>query len=96
MLMVTVLISMMEVEWKWNGNFKQMETRLIDELDNLINSLINQDEKYHEVFNSVMLDLTQHLSRLQSDSLSATSVLEILLYYRGTLQGEHNRNKKDD
>ena len=96
---VTVLISMMEVEQKLRGNFKQMETELIDKLDILINEN-REDEEYHEVFNSLMLDLTQQLSPSHSDSLSAafvssvSTLLERLLDYRGTLQGEHNRNKR--
>ena len=96
---VTVLISMMEVEQKLKGNFKQMETELIDKLDILINEN-REDEEYHEVFNSLMLDLTQQLEPKDTDSLSAafvssvSTLLERLLDYRGTLQGEHNRNKR--
>ena len=96
---VRVLISMMEVEQRLRGNFKQMETELIDKLDILINEN-REDEEYQEVFNSLMLDLTQQLSPSDSDSLSAafvssvSTLLERLLDYRGTLQGEHNRNKR--
>ena len=96
---VTVLISMMEVEQKLRGNFKQMETELIDKLDILINET-REDEEYHEVFNSLMLDLSQQLRPTDTDSLSAafvssvSTLLERLLDYRGTLQGEHNRNKR--
>ena len=96
---VTVLISMMEVEQKVKGNFKQMETELIDKLDILINDK-REDEEYQEVLNSLMLDLTQQLEPGDTDSLSTafvssvSTLLERLLDYRGTLQGEHNRNKR--
>ena len=96
---VMVLIGMMEVEQKLKGNFKQMETELIDKLDILINEN-REDEEYHEVFNSLMLDLSQQLRPSDSNSLSAafvssvSTLLERLLDYRGTLQGDHNRNKR--
>lgn len=93
---VPVLISMMEVEQNTRGTFKQMETELIDKMDMLINEN-REDEEYHEVFNSLMLDLTQQLEPASEGSVFVSSVstlLERLLDYRGTLEGEHNRNKR--
>ena len=93
---VPVLIGMMEVEQNTRGTFKQMETELIDKLDMLINEN-REDEEYHEVFNSLMLDLTQQLEPASQGSVFVSSVstlLERLLDYRGTLEGEHNRNKR--
>ena len=93
---VPVLISMMEVEQNTRGTFKQMESELIDKLDMLVNEN-REDEEYHEVFNSLMLDLTQQLEPASQGSVFVSSVstlLERLLDYRGTLEGEYNRNKR--
>ena len=96
---VPVLIDMMEVEQRIKGSFKQMETELIDKLDMLINEN-REDEEYHEVFNSLMLDLTQQLESPGQECpgsmfvSSVSTLLERLLDYRGTLEGDHNRNKR--
>ena len=100
-VIVPVLLDMMRVEQEVRGNFKQMETELIDKLDMLINES-EEDEEYPEAFNSLMLDLTQQLDSSETENLrhgsvfvcSLSSLLERLLDYRGTLQGDHNRNKR--
>ena len=95
-VVVPVLLEMMEVEQQHRGNFKQMETELIDKLDMLINEN-KEDEEYQEVFNSLMLDLSQQLEPSEPGSVfvsSVSSLLEKLLDYRGTLQGDHNRGKR--
>ena len=93
-----LLISMMDAEQRVKGNFKQMETELIDKLDILINEN-KGDNEYHQVFNSLMLDLVQHLDPTWRDMgtvfvSSVSRLLERLLDYRDVLQGEENRNKR--
>ena len=89
---VPVLLSMMEVEQRVRGNFKQMETELIDKLDMLINEN-REDAACHEAFNNLMLDLTQHLKPQKEDKddlgsvfvSSVSTLLERLLDYRQEL-----------
>ena len=93
-----LLISMMDAEQRVRGNFKQMETELIDKLDILI-SENKGDNEYHQVFNTLMLDLVQHLDPTWRDMgtvfvSSVSRLLERLLDYRDVLQGEENRNKR--
>jgi len=93
-----LLISMMDAEQRVKGNFKQMETELIDKLDILI-SENKGDNEYHQVFNTLMLDLVQHLDPTWRDMgtvfvSSVSRLLERLLDYRDVLQGEENRNKR--
>eukprot|EP00092_Neocalanus_flemingeri_P009289 GFUD01009995.1.p1 GENE.GFUD01009995.1~~GFUD01009995.1.p1 ORF type:complete len:1824 (+),score=321.37 GFUD01009995.1:199-5472(+) len=93
-----LLISMMDAEQRVKGNFKQMETELIDKLDILI-SENKGDNEYHQIFNSLMLDLVQHLDPTWRDMgkvfvSSVSRLLERLLDYRDVLQGEKNRNKR--
>ena len=96
---VPLLLDMMKVEQTVKGNFKQMETELIDKLDMLINEN-KEDEEYHEMFNSLMLDLTEHLEPADGDGpgsifiSSVSTLLERLLDYRDTLQGDNNRDKR--
>jgi len=93
-----LLIYMMEAEQRERGNFRQMETELIDKLDILISENKGDDE-YRQIFNSLMLDLVQHLDPTWRESgtmfvLSVSRLLERLLDYRDVLQGEENRNKR--
>jgi len=93
-----LLIYMMEAEQKEKGNFRQMETELIDKLDILI-SENKGDEEYRQIFNSLMMDLAQHLDPHWRESgtvfvRSVCQLLERLLDYRDVLQGEENRNKR--
>ena len=93
-----LLIYMMEAEQRERGNFKQMETELIDKLDILISENKGDDE-YRQIFNSLMLDLVQHLDPAWREMgtvfvLSVSRLLERLLDYRDVLQGEENRNKR--
>ena len=89
---------MMEAEQKERGNFRQMETELIDKLDILINENKGDDE-YRQIFNGLMLDLVEQLDPAWRDVcqvyvLSVSRLLERLLDYRDVLQGEENRNKR--
>ena len=75
-----------------------METELIDKLDILI-SENKGDEEYRQIFNSLMMDLAQHLDPHWRESgtvfvRSVCQLLERLLDYRDVLQGEENRNKR--
>ena len=93
-----LLIFMMEAEQRERGNFRQMETELIDKLDILISENKGDDE-YRQIFNSLMLDLVEHLDPEWREMgtvfvLSVSRLLERLLDYRDVLQGEENRNKR--
>ena len=85
-----LFILMVEEEQKARGNFKQVETELIDKMDILISENKGDDE-YRRLFNNMMLDLVQQLDPQYRDSgtefvSSVSRLLERLLDYRDVLQ----------
>ncbi|XP_046396689.1 dedicator of cytokinesis protein 3 [Ischnura elegans] len=94
-----IFFDMMECEQQARGNFKQVESELIDKLDILISENKGDDE-YRKLFNTILLD------RVQSENdpawkgsgaafiSSVTRLLERLLDYRSVIQGDENRDKR--
>ena len=82
-----ILTGLMEVEQGVRGNFKQTETELVEKLDILINDS-REDEEYKEVFSSLLLDLAPQLDQGSVFVSSVSALLERLLDYRETLEGE--------
>ncbi|XP_066992689.2 dedicator of cytokinesis protein 3 [Anabrus simplex] len=99
-----IFFDMMECEQKVRGNFKQVESELIDKLDILISENKGDDE-YRQLFNTmehlsaVLLDRVQSEDPAWKDSgaafiSSVTRLLERLLDYRSVIQGDENRDKR--
>ncbi|XP_059476423.1 dedicator of cytokinesis protein 3 isoform X1 [Neocloeon triangulifer] len=99
-----IFFDMMEVEQRARGNFKQVESELIDKLDLLISENKGDDE-YRQLFNTmehlsaVLLDRVQSEDPAWRDSgaafiSSVTRLLERLLDYRSVIQGDENRDKR--
>ncbi|XP_031345086.1 dedicator of cytokinesis protein 3 isoform X3 [Photinus pyralis] len=99
-----IFFDMMECEQKVRGNFRQVESELIDKLDILISENKGDDE-YRRLFNTmehlsaVLLDRVQSEDPAWKDSgaafiSSVTRLLERLLDYRSVIQGDENRDKR--
>ncbi|XP_063227619.1 dedicator of cytokinesis protein 3 [Bacillus rossius redtenbacheri] len=93
-----IFFDMMECEQKARGNFKQVESELIDKLDILISENKGDDE-YRQLFNTMLLDRVQSEDPAWKDSgaafiSSVTRLLERLLDYRSVIQGDENRDKR--
>uniref|UniRef100_T1IUW7 Dedicator of cytokinesis protein 3 n=1 Tax=Strigamia maritima TaxID=126957 RepID=T1IUW7_STRMM len=93
-----IFFDMMDCEQKVKGNFKQVESELIDKLDILVSENKGDDE-YRQLFNTILLD------RVKSDEPawkengtafinSVTRLLERLLDYRNVMEGDENRDKR--
>jgi len=54
-----IFFDMMECEQKYHGNFKQVESELIDKLDILISENKGDDE-YRQLFNTMWVPVTGH------------------------------------
>ncbi|KAI4460497.1 dedicator of cytokinesis [Holotrichia oblita] len=93
-----IFFDMMECEQKARGNFRQVESELIDKLDILISENKGDDE-YRRLFNTMLLDRVQAEDPAWKDSgaafiSSVTRLLERLLDYRSVIQGDENRDKR--
>ncbi|KAK7862569.1 hypothetical protein R5R35_004185 [Gryllus longicercus] len=99
-----IFFDMMQCEQQAHGNFKQVESELIDKLDILISENKGDDE-YRQLFNTmehlsaVLLDRVQSEDPAWKDSgaafiSSVTRLLERLLDYRSVIQGDENRDKR--
>ncbi|XP_033610429.1 dedicator of cytokinesis protein 3 isoform X2 [Cryptotermes secundus] len=93
-----IFFDMMECEQKYHGNFKQVESELIDKLDILISENKGDDE-YRQLFNTMLLDRVQSEDPAWKESgaafiSSVTRLLERLLDYRSVIQGDENRDKR--
>ncbi|GFS76082.1 dedicator of cytokinesis protein 3 [Nephila pilipes] len=99
-----IFFDMMDSEQKVRGNFKQVESELIDKLDILVSD--NKcDDEYRQLFNTM-----EHLSSVLLEKVrtsdpawkengivfinSITRLLERLLDYRNVMEGEENRDKR--
>ncbi|XP_018335626.1 dedicator of cytokinesis protein 3 [Agrilus planipennis] len=93
-----IFFDMMECEQRVRGNFRQVESELIDKLDILISENKGDDE-YRRLFNTILLDRVQSEDPTWKDSgaafiSSVTRLLERLLDYRNVIQGDENRDKR--
>nr|XP_018899728.1 PREDICTED: dedicator of cytokinesis protein 3 isoform X2 [Bemisia tabaci] len=99
-----IFFDMMECEQRAHGNFKQVESELIDKLDILISENKGDDE-YRQLFNTMEHLSAVLLDRVQSEDpswketgsafiSSVTRLLERLLDYRSVIQGNENRDKR--
>uniref|UniRef100_A0A8D9BP44 Dedicator of cytokinesis protein 3 n=1 Tax=Cacopsylla melanoneura TaxID=428564 RepID=A0A8D9BP44_9HEMI len=95
---LNIFFDMMECEQRVHGNFKQVESELIDKLDILISDNKGDDE-YRQLFNTILLDRVQNEDPQWKETGSAfissvTRLLERLLDYRSVIQGDENRDKR--
>ncbi|KAK9889845.1 hypothetical protein WA026_007208 [Henosepilachna vigintioctopunctata] len=93
-----IFFDMMECEQRARGNFRQVETELIDKLDTLISENKGDDE-YRRLFNTMLLGRVQSEDPTWKDSgaafiTSVSRLLERLLDYRSVIQGDENRDKR--
>lgn len=95
---LNIFFDMMQTEEKIRGNFKAVETELIEKLDYLINENKGDDE-YRQLFNTILLERIQNEDPNWRETGSAfinsvTRLLERLLDYRSVIQGDENRDKR--
>lgn len=95
-----IFFDMMECEQRARGNFKEVESELIDKLDYLISENKGDDE-YRQLFNTILLERVhqeeQDGSWQETGSVfihSVTRLLERLLDYRSVMRGDDNRDKR--
>ncbi|XP_044271519.1 dedicator of cytokinesis protein 3 isoform X2 [Tribolium madens] len=93
-----IFFDMMECEQRARGNFRQVESELIDKLDILISENKGDDE-YRRLFNTILLDRVQSEDLAWKESGAAfissiTRLLERLLDYRSVIEGDENRDKR--
>lgn len=93
-----IFFDMMECEQRARGNFKQVESELIDKLDILVSENKGDDE-YRQLFNTILLEQVQSKDPSWKESgtafiSSVTRLLERLLDYRSVMQGDENRDKR--
>ncbi|XP_054273723.1 dedicator of cytokinesis protein 3 isoform X2 [Macrosteles quadrilineatus] len=93
-----IFFDMMDCEQRVHGNFKQVESELIDKLDILISDNKGDDE-YRQLFNTILLERVQQEDPAWKENGSAfitsvTRLLERLLDYRSVIQGDENRDKR--
>uniref|UniRef100_A0A8C6U571 Dedicator of cytokinesis 4b n=1 Tax=Neogobius melanostomus TaxID=47308 RepID=A0A8C6U571_9GOBI len=87
-VMIPIFHDMMDWEQRRSGNFKQVESKLIDKLDSLM-SEGKGDETYRELFNSILLKKIERETWRESGiSLIATvtRLMERLLDYRDCMK----------
>eukprot|EP00073_Rattus_norvegicus_P049326 XP_017451616.1 PREDICTED: dedicator of cytokinesis protein 3 isoform X6 [Rattus norvegicus] len=104
-IMIPIFHDMMDWEQRKNGNFKQVESELIDKLDSMV-SEGKGDESYRELFSlltqlfgpypSLLEKVEQETWRETGISFvtSVTRLMERLLDYRDCMKGEETENKK--
>uniref|UniRef100_A0A1B6BYQ6 Dedicator of cytokinesis protein 3 n=1 Tax=Clastoptera arizonana TaxID=38151 RepID=A0A1B6BYQ6_9HEMI len=95
---LNIFFDMMDCEQRIRGNFKQVESELIDKLDILISENKGDDE-YRQIFNTMLLERVQSEDPAWKENGSAfitsvTRLLERLLDYRSVIQGDENRDKR--
>ncbi|XP_066902048.1 dedicator of cytokinesis protein 3 isoform X2 [Halyomorpha halys] len=101
---LNIFFDMIQCEFNAHGNFKQVESELIDKLDVLI-SENKGDEEYRQLFNTMEHLSTVLLERVQREDpawketgwvfiSSVTKLLERLLDYRSVIHGDDNRDKR--
>ncbi|XP_042868283.1 dedicator of cytokinesis protein 3-like isoform X2 [Penaeus japonicus] len=99
-----IFFDMMQAEQQAKGNFKQVETELIDKLDILVSENKGDDE-YRQLFNTMEHLSAVLLERVRSNDPvwresgtafinSVTRLLERLLDYRSVMQGDENCDKR--
>ncbi|XP_076363419.1 dedicator of cytokinesis protein 3-like isoform X2 [Tachypleus tridentatus] len=93
-----IFFDMMECEQKTRGNFKQVESELIDKLDILVSENKGEDE-YRQLFNTILLEKVRSNDPVWRKNgiafiNSVTRLLERLLDYRNVMEGEENRDKR--
>ncbi|RWS11389.1 dedicator of cytokinesis protein 3-like isoform X2, partial [Dinothrombium tinctorium] len=93
-----IFYDMIDAEYKSDGNFKQVESKLIDKLDILV-SENKGDDDFRQLFNTILLDkvkLENPVWKEQGIQMihSITKLLELLLDYRYAMNGEENRDKR--
>ncbi|XP_050437512.1 dedicator of cytokinesis protein 3 isoform X2 [Adelges cooleyi] len=95
-----IFFDMMECEQRARGNFKEVESELIDKLDYLISENKGDDE-YRQLFNTILLEKVhqeEHDGSWQETGSafinSVTRLLERLLDYRSVMRGDDNRDKR--
>ncbi|CAB0010662.1 unnamed protein product [Nesidiocoris tenuis] len=99
-----IFFDMIQCEYKVHGNFKQVESELIDKLDILISENKGDDE-YRQLFNTMEHLSNVLLERVQNEEpawkekgwefvSSVTRLLERLLDYRSVIHGDENRDKR--
>ncbi|CAH1784994.1 unnamed protein product [Owenia fusiformis] len=91
-----IFYDMMECEYADRGNFKQVESELIDKLDILV-SENKGDSEYKNLFNSILLYKMKQTRLEETGSqfvMSVTSLLERLLDYRNVIEGDERRDKR--
>ncbi|XP_076362645.1 dedicator of cytokinesis protein 3-like isoform X4 [Tachypleus tridentatus] len=93
-----IFFDMMECEQKTRGNFKQVESELIDKLDILVSENKGDDE-YRQLFNTILLEKVRSNDPVWRKNgiafiNSITRLLERLLDYRNVMEGEENRDKR--
>ncbi|KAL1116518.1 hypothetical protein AAG570_004990 [Ranatra chinensis] len=93
-----IFFDMIQCEFKVHGNFKQVESELIDKLDILISENKGDDE-YRQLFNTMLLERVQKEEPAWKETgwafiTSVTRLLERLLDYRSVIQGDENRDKR--
>ncbi|XP_063705914.1 dedicator of cytokinesis protein 3 isoform X2 [Culicoides brevitarsis] len=93
-----VFYDMINCEHLARGNFRLVESELIDKLDLLI-SENKGDEEYQQLFNTILLESIHHEHPHWADEgitfiTSLRKLLERLLDYRCVMQGEENRDKR--
>ncbi|XKL62442.1 hypothetical protein PGB90_002275 [Kerria lacca] len=95
---LNIFFDMMQTEEKIRGNFKRVESELIEKLDYLINENKGDDE-YRQLFNTILLERIQNEDPNLRETGSAfinsvTRLLERLLDYRSVIHGDENRDKR--
>lgn len=92
-----IFFDMMECEQRARGNFKQVESELINKLDILVGENKGDDE-YKQLFNTILLAKVQSEPSWQESGMafiqSVTRLLERLLDYRNVMEGDDNRDKR--
>ncbi|XP_066947355.1 dedicator of cytokinesis protein 3 isoform X4 [Macrobrachium rosenbergii] len=93
-----IFFDMMQAEQQAKGNFKQVETELIDKLDILVSENKGDDE-YRQLFNTILLERVRSNDPVWRESGTAfinsvTRLLERLLDYRNVMQGDENCDKR--
>ncbi|XP_038937510.1 dedicator of cytokinesis protein 3 isoform X4 [Rattus norvegicus] len=95
-IMIPIFHDMMDWEQRKNGNFKQVESELIDKLDSMV-SEGKGDESYRELFSLLLLEKVEQETWRETGISFVTSVtrlMERLLDYRDCMKGEETENKK--
>lgn len=93
-----IFFDMLDCEHRHRGNFKQVESELIDKLDVLVGEN-KGDDNYKELFNTILLEKVKSCDVTWQKHGKAfigsiTRLLERLLDYRNVMEGEENRDKR--